>query len=132
MIVTIGILAHNEAGEIGKLIADLARQTLLSHCEVSIQIHIIANGCTDSTAAVATHALADPSFERDHLRSFVHELSRAGKSNAWNELVHFIASAKTDFIFLLDADIRIPDDNSLELVFKRLAGSKAAVAAIDE
>jgi glycosyltransferase involved in cell wall biosynthesis len=132
MMVTIGILAYNEAAQIGNLIADLARQTLVSRGNVSIEVHVIANGCTDSTAAVARGALASPFFSREHVRTFVHELLRAGKSNAWNELIHSFAPPNTDYIFLLDADIRIPDDTSLEIVLIRLVRSQAAAVAIDE
>jgi glycosyltransferase involved in cell wall biosynthesis len=132
MIVSIGILAHNEAGDIGNLISDLASQTLISNRKLSIEIHVVANGCTDATVDVSKEALTAQVFQYGNITTLVHNLARAGKSNAWNELIHTLASPKTDFIFLLDADIRIPENTTLQLVLDRLTQSKTACVAVDE
>ena len=132
MIVSIGILAYNEACDIGNLISDLANQSLLSNNRLSIEIHVVANGCTDATVDVSKEALSTQAFQNGNITVFVHNLVRAGKSNAWNELIHTFASPNTDFIFLLDADIRIPEKTTLQLVLDRLNQSKTARVAVDE
>ena len=132
MLISIGILAHNEEHDIGNLISDLAKQNLLANNALSIDIHVVANGCTDNTTSVSQTALAAAPFQRDNIATLVHDLPRPGKSNAWNEFVHRLASPNTDFVFCLDADIRIPEATTLQLVFDKLASSKTACVAIDE
>src|SRR5262249_49643527 len=125
-------LAHNEERDIGNLISDVSKQTLLQDNSVSLQIHVVANGCTDDTVRVANASLAAPGFLRENIKTFVHDLPRPGKSNAWNEFVHTFASPATDFAFLLDADILIPEATTLQLVLDKLAESKTACVAVDE
>jgi glycosyltransferase involved in cell wall biosynthesis len=131
MLISLGILAHNEASDIGNIIADIGNQTLLVRDDLAFEIHVVANGCTDGTVEVAKHALADSPFQRNNVNVFVHNLNRSGKSYAWNELIHRYASPITDFIFLLDADIRIPERESLLLMLDKLRQSKTASVAID-
>src|SRR5262245_51801986 len=132
MLVSVGILAHNEERDIGNLISDFAKQSLLSNQEVRIEIHVVANGCVDNTVAVAQQSFAIEAFKPKHISTFVHNLVKAGKSNAWNEFIHTFASPVTDFVFLLDADIRIPEQSTLQLVLDKLAATKTASVAIDE
>jgi glycosyltransferase involved in cell wall biosynthesis len=132
MLVSIGIFAHNEADKIASLISDLGQQTLLANENLSIEIHVVANGCTDATIAVSHEALAAAPFRSANVKSDVHDVARAGKSNAWNELVHRFVSPKTEFMFFLDADIRIPEDTSLQLMLDRLIRSKNARVAVDQ
>src|SRR5262245_43869608 len=119
MLVSIGILAHNEERDIGTLISDVSKQTLLQSASVSLQIHVVANGCTDDTVRVAKASLTAPAFSRENITTFVHDLPRPGKSNAWNEFVHSFVAPATDFAFLLDADIRIPESTTLQLVLDK-------------
>jgi glycosyltransferase involved in cell wall biosynthesis len=132
MLVTIGILAHNKADKIAGLISDLGKQTLLANDDLSIDIHVVANGCTDATIRVSKGALAVPAFQRGNTRVFIQNIEHAGKSNAWNELVHDFASPKTDFVFFVDADIRIPEAASLQLILDRLVDAKKARVAVDQ
>ena len=131
MLVSIGILAHNEANDIGNLIVDLGNQTLLSNRLLSIEIHVVANGCTDATVEVSKTALAARPFKAENIRTFVHEIARAGKSNAWNELIHSYITPITKFLFLSDADIRIPERTSLQLMLDALIHSRAAKVSVD-
>ena len=132
MLISIGILAHNEESDIGTLISDLAEQHLLANKALSTEIHVVANGCTDNTVDVSKTALATQPFHRENIATFVHDLSRPGKSNAWNEFIHRLASPKTDYVFCLDADIRIPEATTLQRVFDKLVSSKTACVAVDE
>jgi glycosyltransferase involved in cell wall biosynthesis len=131
MILAIGILAHNEEAQLGSLIGDIAHQSILRNPDLFIEIHLVANGCTDKTVAVAQAAFANEAFARPNIRPFVHELHEPGKSNAWNHLIHKYASAQSDYIILLDADIRLPEATALSLLFESLASSKSAVVAVD-
>lgn len=132
MLVSLGILAHNEACDIGNLISDIGNQTLLSNSQLSIEIHVVANGCADATVEVSEKALATWPFQSANIKTFVHSIVPAGKSNAWNELIHAYVSPDTEFVFLLDADIRIPEQASLELILNSLTQSITAAVAVDQ
>src|SRR4051812_39180871 len=107
MLATVGILAHNEEDQIATLLRDIARQTILNKPGLSIEIHIVANGCTDRTVAVAQAALGENAFRRPNVRSFVHDFPEPGKSNAWNYMVHEFSSTNSEHVIFLDADIRL-------------------------
>ena len=132
MLISVGILAHNEADEIGDLISDLGKQTLLSNEKIAIEIHVVANGCTDATVEVSSDAFVAQPFRRQNIATYIQSIDRAGKSNAWNEFVHTFASPKTDFAFFLDADIRMPEKTTLQLVLDSLIQTKTARVAVDE
>jgi glycosyltransferase involved in cell wall biosynthesis len=132
MLLTIGILAHNEEAQIGTLVEDIASQSILHNPDLSIEIRVVANGCTDRTVAVAQAAFAKDAFAKPNIKSFVHDLHESGKSNAWNHLIHRYASPQSDYIILLDADIRLPEATTLALLFEGLAHSNSAVVAVDE
>jgi glycosyltransferase involved in cell wall biosynthesis len=132
MIVSIAILGHNEAHDIANLIADLATQDLLQDDNLSLAFHVVANGCTDETVSVATSAFGALPFLRSNVTVTIHDLPRPGKSGAWNEFVHRLASQSTDFVFLLDADIRIPERTTLSRVLASLRASHTACVAVDE
>jgi glycosyltransferase involved in cell wall biosynthesis len=128
IMISIGILAHNEEDQVGNLISDLARQTLFENCNIDFEIHVVANGCTDDTVTIAKSQFENAHFRRKNVRTFVHDIAQAGKSNAWNELIHSLVSPGTEFIFLLDADIRIPRETCLHDVLNGIATSNAVVA----
>ncbi|MBR2173616.1 hypothetical protein [Sphingopyxis sp.] len=52
MKIAICVIARNEEGSIGPLIAQLARQSLLAQ-PYAFQILILANACSDDTAGMA-------------------------------------------------------------------------------
>jgi glycosyltransferase involved in cell wall biosynthesis len=97
-----------------------------------VEIRVVANGCTDATAAVAASSFVDYYGSRSEVATFVHDLRQAGKANAWNYLVHEAANRLTEFIFLVDADIRIPDRECLAHLLQALRGASEAHVAVDE
>ena len=79
MLISIGIFAHNEEHDIGTLISDLAKQNLLANNALSIDIHVVANGCTDNTTSVSQTALAAAAIPAGQYRDFRARSSAAGK-----------------------------------------------------
>src|SRR5262249_14737262 len=132
MKVSVGILARNEADNIAKILGDIGSQDLLSSHSLRIEIHIVANGCTDSTVIAAKNALSKDSFQHKNIKVYVHTLSQPVKSNAWNELIHRFTSPAAEFICLVDADIRIPEPTTLRLMLDSLVVSDKAVVAVDD
>lgn len=126
-----GILARDEEAGIAKVIGDLREQTLFRGSPFSVEVHVVANGCTDRTADAAKQAFTDPPFAQLNVSATVHDIARPGKSNAWNTFIHEIVPDIADFVILLDGDIRIPEPHSLKVMVEALAGSPDAVVAVD-
>lgn len=133
-ILSIGILAHNEAKVIGRTIASLAGQSIMTAaCATALGIDRIAvvvvpNGCSDDTATVAAAALAALPA---HIATSVHDLAEPGKSNAWNQYVHAIAPADATMLTLMDADIEFATPDVLERLVRRLNDDPASAVATD-
>jgi glycosyltransferase involved in cell wall biosynthesis len=118
MKITIGILAYNEAESISKLLHSLSKQSLFqqSNSDHLVEIIVVPNGCTDDTSLVAQKSLEilTKELDSDLFQWQVCEVEEAGKSNAWNLLIHEFSAPDTDFFFLMDADIELYAQNSLE------------------
>ncbi len=100
--VDIGIFAHNEAAGITALLQSLAAQNLDG---LTVRILLLANGCTDDTVAVARgFGLSD---------LVVCDLPEGGKSRTWNRFVHDLSDPLAEVLLFLDADIALPDADSL-------------------
>ena len=79
MLISIGIFAHNEERDIGSLISDLAKQNLLSNETLSIAIHVVANGCTDSTVSVSKTAFSGRSISTEKYHNLCPRSAATGK-----------------------------------------------------
>jgi len=106
------ILAKNEAKSIGGLLRQLARQSVVRNGCADVSIHVVANGCTDDTAAVARGCAEIFNGTRSNLH--VHELEIGGKSRAWNRTVHGIVEASVEYFIFIDADITFIDENVID------------------
>jgi len=139
MLITIGILAHNEAERIGATLESLFRQSVFSRSEGASapshrwQIVVVPNGCTDDTAQRAQDALRTSvdAISGKAVSFAVESLDRPGKSNAWNELVHRIAAAETDLFVMMDADIEFGHPDTLANSVKRLLDDPSALVVVD-
>ena len=138
MLISIGILAHNEAENIESTLASLFQQTALRHpipgvADVEWEVIVVPNGCSDDTAARARQVLSRElaASGTDKVSWKVHELEQAGKSNAWNKFVHEISSARSDLFVMLDADIRFGETETIANTIKALMSDPAAVVAVD-
>jgi glycosyltransferase involved in cell wall biosynthesis len=112
MHVTIGILAYNEREMIARTIRSLFEQSVFSGVgatlpDVQWEVIVVPNGCKDDTHQRAEEALhaACTSSPATGVNWRVVSLERAGKSHAWNKLVHEIAAPHTDAFLMIDADI---------------------------
>jgi glycosyltransferase involved in cell wall biosynthesis len=134
--VSIGILAYNEAERLPAMLETLCRQNLLQEPApdvAPVEILIVPNGSTDQTPAVAERGLA-------RLRagattggtSRVVVLPKPGKSAAWNAYIHELSDPQADVLFLLDADIRLTQPNTLSLMLATLRDSPEAEVVVDD
>ena len=133
-VLSIGMLAHNEAGVIGRTIASLARQSVLNPAVwaamglSAVEVLVVPNGCSDDTAGLAVAALATlpAGVERT-----VRVLAEPGKSNAWNRFVHELARPDATLLALMDADIEFGSDDVLEQLVRRLDQAPERLVATD-
>jgi glycosyltransferase involved in cell wall biosynthesis len=129
--ISIGVLAHNEAGVVDRMLAGLARQTIFTRADFDVRLHVVPNGCTDDTAERARGVVGRPDIQATIRNAYVHEIERKGKGNAWNALIHDFVDPATSLMLMIDADISFPEDNSCELVVNRLIEQPDVVVAID-
>ena len=126
MQISVCILAKNEAQTITVLLAQLSRQSLFRLQGVAIDVYVVANGCTDDTAARASSAEALLESTKARLR--VHDLPQGGKSRAWNKAVHDLIEPGADFFLFLDSDITLAHENVLEEMVAALKSASEALA----
>jgi len=104
--IEVGVFAHNEEANIVDLIEDLGKQDIFVNSQISISVHVLANGCSDHTVACAQKAVSGlpesvwPAFR-------VHAFPAPGKSRTWNTFVHTQSCPEADILVLMDGDIRI-------------------------
>ena len=133
-VLSIGILAHDEAAIIDRTIASLAAQSILDSAYAAalglgaVEILVVPNGCSDDTGPVAAAALARMPA---HVAASVRELAEAGKSNAWNRFVHELARPDATLLLLMDADIEFASNDVVERLVRRLGEAPAAAVATD-
>lgn len=137
MIISIGILAWNEAECIGGTLRSLAAQSLIRELSPSgdrrVEVIVVPNGCADGTAAEAAAALKQDAaaLAEDVFSWRVEEVAEAGKVNAWNLFVHRFSDPQADYIFLMDADIRLSHPDTLKNMVLTLERNAHAAVATD-
>ncbi|MBE0553911.1 MAG: glycosyltransferase [Rhodobacteraceae bacterium] len=109
------VFAHDEAAGIAAMVAGLRLQDLSG---IDARIVILANGCTDDTAALARAAAAGSVVD-------VVELAEGGKSRSWNRFVHGIARPDAEVLVFADADIRLPAPDCLSRLIRGLVARPA-------
>jgi len=136
MVISVGILAWNEAEVIGASLRSLMDQTLVQDLMCGgnrMEVIVVPNGCSDDTGKVAAEALTAcaSSIPPDRFTWRVHELPEAGKANAWNHYVHRFSDQAADYIILMDADIRFTHPGTLKNMIAALEQDSHAVIATD-
>lgn len=137
---TVSILAHNECHRIESALNHLLQQSVFTQLQgasapalTAIDLLVVANGCTDATVNVARNVLAaHPLLQTTSRVTWrIADLDVAGKSNAWNWVVHEGSLPHTDLFAFLDADIEFGHDRSFEQTLQALHNTPSAVAASD-
>lgn len=134
--ICIGLLAYNEEGGIGCAINSIYQQDLLTASDVGgssiVDVVVVPNGCIDRTAEVASKAI-DAGIARigatGRVTGRVVALSEPGKENAWNHFVHEIADPESDYLILMDADVRLEHPGVLSSLVRALEQNPEAVIA---
>lgn len=111
------MLARNEAENIGKTLSHLAEQSLLAENDHAIEVHVVANGCTDDTAVVAADYAR--TFSAKNAVLHVHDIPEGGKSRAWNLAVHELIHG-VDIVIFVDADIEFVEEDVLAKLIENL------------
>jgi len=107
--VAVCILAKDESEKIARTLAGVARQTCFSDTNHNVELHVVANGCTDDTVEASRRAFSI--FVGANAKPHVHDLNPGGKSRAWNRAVHELVCDKAEVIVFADADIAFVDEN---------------------
>lgn len=139
MLITIGILARNEAANIGNTIRSLLSQSVFLTENMHAvppsdwRIVVVANGCADDTADCARESLvaACSAAQTKNVTFEVATLQRPGKSNAWNEFIHQISPKETDIFILLDADIEFGHLDTLANSINTLLADPRDIVVVD-
>jgi hypothetical protein len=134
MQVSIGIFAHNEVKQIGRILNSLAEQDLLADARLrgmSVEIITLANGCTDSTEAAADAANARLRKTHPDVSARTETILEAGKSNAWNIYVHRFSDPSADFLIFMDADITLIGSHTLRSLVEALLEDQTGKISVD-
>ena len=102
LIVQIGVFAHNESEGIAATLNSLLAQDIFHRPDISAQLLVLANGCSDETAA-RSRAVGVP----------VADLPLGGKSRTWNRFVHDLANPDAHILIFADADIVVAQPDAL-------------------
>ncbi len=138
ILVSIGIIAWNEADGITRTLESLFRQSLferLARRNLRCQVLCLANGCTDETPRVAAQVfeaqrLRHPARHALLCRAF--DIRERGKLNAWNLFVHHLSAPSARYFILMDADILIDQPHTLANLVDTLEQHTDAAIATDE
>jgi glycosyltransferase involved in cell wall biosynthesis len=109
--IDIAIFAHNEEQNIVKIIEQISLQNILYINEYSINVTILANGCTDNTVEVAIETVINLGLEQ---QVSVVDLPKGGKSRTWNYFVHTSARLDADILVFCDSDIWFVENDVLK------------------
>ncbi len=134
MRVSIGIFAHNEEQQIGRVLSSLAKQDLVANAAalgMGIEIITLANGCTDSTAAAANAAGTQLRNKHPGIGFRTEVIPEPGKSNTWNIYVHRFSDPSADFLIFMDADITLLGTQTLASLVETLLENQHAHIAVD-
>ena len=138
MIVSIGIMAYNEAKVISNTIASLLAQSAFhigadTSTVSEWEIIVVPNGCTDATDQVAEKALIAtvPDIRASKISHSVRVLKQGGKSNAWNQYIHEMSRKDADVFVLVDADIEFGHPDTVLNCLTELRTNSRAKVVVD-
>ena len=126
MSIAVCILAKDEATRIAHSLRQLAAQSFIRDSSGPIEIHMVANGCTDNTVEVARGC--STLFEGGRATLQVHDLQPGGKSRAWNRAVHELTSSAVETFVFVDADVTFTSETVVADMLARLKADPHLVA----
>jgi glycosyltransferase involved in cell wall biosynthesis len=140
--ISIGILAYNEADSIALALSSLFQQSIFQQSisqqsifqqsifqQHSIEVVVVPNGCTDSTATIAQDTLKQLT-EACPVEYQVRDVKQPGKSNAWNLYVHEYSAPTAEYLILMDADIQFLNPRTLEELIGALQSHSEAWVSV--
>ena len=101
--VTIGIAAHNEEANIGKLLQRILGQKLVTVNPT--QIIVVASGCTDRTEEIVSEYAAG-----DNRIRLLSQETREGKASA----INLILRQQTESVVVISSADLLPDEHAIE------------------
>ncbi|MBI4845911.1 MAG: glycosyltransferase [Candidatus Omnitrophica bacterium] len=101
--ISLGIMAYNESGNIGRLLEAVLKQEIF--CAKLTEIIVVSSGSTDATDNIVRSFM-----QKDKRISLIVQAQRMGKASAINE---FLGKAKGEIIVLESADT-LPAKGTLE------------------
>ncbi len=114
---SMGIMAHNEEANIGRLLGALVTQRLRD--VVLSEILVVASGCTDNTEGIVQDWA-----NRDSRIQLIVQEKRSGKASAINE---YLPQARERIIVLCSADL-LPEADALERLVAPFADPEVGMA----
>jgi glycosyltransferase involved in cell wall biosynthesis len=124
--ISVGVVAWNEEASIAPALESILKQSIFRSAkslECETELIVIANGCTDRTVDVTDEFFkkARNEFpEGGPVRLRLEIVPEAGFANAWNLLAHTFSRPDADFIYFVNADIVIDQDDAFEQMLRGL------------
>ena len=115
---SMGIMAHNEEANVGRLLARVG-ESRLARVDVT-EIIVVASGCTDRTEEVVCRAA-----DRDGRIRLISQPTREGKASAMNL---FLRDAACDVLILSSADL-LPSEDAIERLGSPFADPEIGMTA---
>ncbi|WDE98546.1 glycosyltransferase family 2 protein [Lentisphaera profundi] len=131
MKILIGMLIHNEEDIIADTLKTVFTQDIFNHTQDKIEMIIVANACSDNSAAIAEFLLRE--FKRLHLNFTYRVVSKEepGKIAAWNDLIHLYSDPDYDYIICMDGDIIIQQNHNFSTLIDALERNSEALISSD-
>lgn len=130
--ISVGILAYNEESSIGSTVRSVLAQSIFIDLVgvVYAELVVVPNGCRDRTVERASEVIHEVGpLLGDCASARVSELLESGKESAWNHFVHEASSKDSDYLVLVDADVRLEHPDVLRDLVACLAAHPDAVLA---
>lgn len=110
---SVGVMAHNEERNIGRLLEALRAQTLIC-CRLD-EIVVVASGCTDRTEGIVEAAARHDARVR-----LVHQERREGKARAINLFLEMAQASMIDICILQSGDT-LPEAGTIDALVRPMA-----------